>query len=65
MLKAKTSTRTSGSKDAALDSVVENNKRLNADIPAKLHQEVKMKAAQENTDMRGIIIKALEEYLAK
>ena len=35
------------------------------DFPDDLHQEVKMQAVIERTSFKGIVIKALEEYLAK
>jgi hypothetical protein len=35
------------------------------DFPEDLHYQIKVQAAVEKTTMKGIIIKAVEEYLKK
>jgi plasmid stability protein len=35
------------------------------DFPADLHKKVKIRAAEEETTIKAIIIKALTEYLKK
>ena len=35
------------------------------DFPEDLHQRAKLQAVKEYTTLKGIIIKALEEYLKK
>lgn len=40
-------------------------KRLNVDVPAELHKEIKVCAAQQSCDIRDIVIKAINDYLHK
>ena len=35
------------------------------DFPADLHKQAKIAAAEEETTLKGIIVKALTEYLEK
>lgn len=66
-LKAKKTSRDAAlHKQEALEEVTkEETKRLNVDVPASLHQKVKMLAAQQNTSITEIIIICLNEYLSK
>lgn len=41
----------------------EETSPLNAEIPASLHQEIKLLAVRKNTTMRRQIIDALQEHL--
>jgi predicted HicB family RNase H-like nuclease len=50
----------------ALDEVTkEATKRLNVDIPASLHQEIKTLAARQNTNIRDIVLACLHEYVSR
>jgi len=64
VLKAKSTRRDNETKAKVLEDVSsEPSKRLNTEIPARLHKEVKTRAAQEDISITDIVIKALNEYL--
>ena len=65
-LQAKTTRRSSEIKEAALAEVTaEPTKRLNVEIPARLHRQVKTTAAVADTTIVDIVTAALTEYLEK
>ena len=65
-LQAKTTRRSSEIKEAALAEVTaEPTKRLNVEIPARLHRQVKTAAAVADTTIVDIVSAALTEYLEK
>jgi hypothetical protein len=43
----------------------EGVKRTSLDLPVSLWKRVKVRAVEENTEFRRIVIEALEAYLAK
>jgi hypothetical protein len=43
----------------------EENRKTTIEIPADLHRRARIRAAETDTDFRTIVIRALEEYLAK
>lgn len=43
----------------------EAEERLNVLVPKALHKSIKLKATQEETSMKELTIKALNEYLNK
>lgn len=66
VLRAKSTRRDNDTKAKVLEDVsTEPSKRLNTEIPSGLHKEVKTRAAQEDTSITDIVIKALYEYLSK
>lgn len=66
VLKAKTSRRTTETKELAIDEVArEETTRLNAMIPVSLHKRVKLQAVEEERSITDIVIEALDEYLSK
>ena len=63
-LQAKTRRRTSDAKEVALAEVTEEpTKRLNVEISAKLHREIKMAAVVGDTTIVEIVTEALTAYL--
>lgn len=65
-LRAKTSRRKSQAKEAALEEATkEETKRLNLDIPISLHSQLKIRAVQEGTSMKELVMKALGEYMGE
>ena len=65
-LQAKTTRRTSEIKEAALAEVTaEPTKRLNVEIPARLHRQVKTAAALADTTIVDIVTEALTDYLER
>ena len=65
-LQAKTTRRTSDIKEAALAEVMaEPTKRLNVEIPARLHRQVKTAAALADTTIVDIVTAALTDYLER
>lgn len=66
MLKAKKTRRQHDNRDDAIAEVTKGEtKRLNADIPATLHTQVKLQATREGETISSVTIKALNEYLSK
>lgn len=43
----------------------EGVKRTSLDLPLSLWKAVKVRAAQDNTDFRSLVIRALEAYLKR
>lgn len=41
----------------------EETKRLHVHIPSSLHKQLKLRAAEEETDMTAVVVKALTAYL--
>jgi hypothetical protein len=39
--------------------------RLNVDVPRELHKRAKRRALDDDTDLRSVVIAAIEAYLAK
>jgi hypothetical protein len=39
--------------------------KTTVELPVELWQAAKMRAAENRSDLRGVIVKALEKYLAK
>lgn len=65
-LQAKTTRRSSEIKEAALAEVTaEPTKRLNVEIPARLHRQVKTAAAIDDTTIVEIVTEALTDYLRR
>lgn len=67
MLKAKKTRRQHDNRDEAiLDVTKEETKRLNVDIPIRLHNQIKIQAIKEGggATISSISIKALNEYLS-
>ena len=63
-LQARTNRRTSDAKEEALAEVTEEpTKRLNVEISAKLHRQVKMAAVVGDTTIVEIVTAALTDYL--
>ena len=52
-------------KKQASIKALEGIKRLNVNIPTKLHQKLKQCALDNQTNVTSIIIEAAENYLAK
>lgn len=68
MLKPKTrrDREESHGKSAALDDVRKHpNKRLNANIPAPLYQELQIQAAKDGRKINDLVIEWVNEYLSK
>ena len=66
MLKPKQSTRSSESKQEALDVLSADEKvRLNLDIPKQTMRELKVRAIEGETSVSGIIRKLVFEFLRK
>jgi len=68
MLKPKTrrNREDSQGKVAAMDDVrKEPTKRLNANIPASIYQELQIKAAQEGRKINELVNQWISEYLSK
>ncbi len=64
-LKAKTTTRVSeGKTDALIDVTKEKTVRLNANLSESLYQDLKIKAAKENTKINDLVIGWVKEYLS-
>ncbi len=64
ILQAKTHQRPSDAKEEAMAEVTaEPTKRLNVEIPAKLHRRVKMAAVIGETTIVDLVTMALEDYL--
>lgn len=64
VLDVKKTRRDSDAKTRALDEVTkEATKRLNVDIPASLHTQLKTRAAQQGTTIRVLAKQVLETYL--
>ncbi|MCV6637015.1 hypothetical protein [Candidatus Albibeggiatoa sp. nov. NOAA] len=49
--------------DTSDEIAPEKTKRLNANIPASLHAEIKMQAVREDIDIQRLVIKMATEYL--
>ena len=65
-LQAKTKRRTSDAKKEALAEVTEEpTKRLNVEISARLHRQVKMAAVVGDTTIVEIVTEALADYLER
>ncbi|NJL54783.1 hypothetical protein HC928_05995 [bacterium] len=65
-LKAKKSNRERDEKTQAIEEATrEDTKRLNAEIPTRLHSKVKIQAAREQRTVTQIVIEALNDYLSK
>ncbi len=65
-LQAKKTRRQREEKEAAItEATKEETKRLNAEIPKSLHNRLKMFAAEQETKITDVVIKALNEYLSK
>ena len=65
-LQARTNRRKSDAKEEALAEVTEEpTKRLNVEISAKLHRQVKMAAVVGDTTIVDIVTEALTDYLDK
>ena len=63
-LQARTNRRTSDAKEEALAEVIEEpTKRLNVEISARLHRQVKMAAVVGDTTIVEIVTEALTDYL--
>ena len=63
-LQARTKRRTSDAKEEALAEVTEEpTKRLNVEISAKLHRQVKIAAVVGDTTIVNIVTAALTDYL--
>lgn len=63
-LQARTNRRTSDAKEEALADVTEEpTKRLNVEISANLHRQIKMAAVVGDTTIVDIVTAALTEYL--
>lgn len=45
------------------EAASEPTKRLNANVPESLHRAVRMEAVRQDTNMKTVLIEALEEYL--
>jgi hypothetical protein len=43
----------------------DENRKTTIEIPANLHRRARIRAAESDTDFRSIVIRALEEYLAR
>jgi|AntRauTorckE6833_2_1112554.scaffolds.fasta_scaffold196995_1 predicted HicB family RNase H-like nuclease len=68
MLKPKTrrNREDSQGKTAAIDDVrKEPTKRLNANVPASVYQELQVKAAQEGRKINELVNQWVNEYLSK
>jgi hypothetical protein len=39
--------------------------KTTVELPVELWQSVKMRAVQDRSDLRGVIVKALEQYITK
>ena len=68
MLKPKTrrNREDSQGKTAAIDDVrKEPTKRLNANVPASLYQELQVKAAKEGRKINDLVNQWVDEYLSK
>lgn len=66
MLKAKTSRRERGDKEAALKELgKEETTRLNAEIPTSLHTQVKLFSVSSKQTITEIVQQSLVEYLRK
>jgi predicted HicB family RNase H-like nuclease len=64
-LRAKKMTTQSASKEAVVKEVTKvETTRLNADIPIRLHRDLKMLAAQQGKSITDITIQALNEHLS-
>ena len=65
VLKAKTTTRHTAAKDAALKEVTkEKTTRLNANIPESVYKSLKVKAAQDNGKINDLVLEWVNEYLS-
>ena len=65
-LQAKKTRRQRQEKEAALtEATKEETKRLNAEIPKTLHSKLKIFAAERETKITEVVIKALNEYMNK
>lgn len=65
-LQAKKNRRQRDEKEAAIaEATKEETKRLNAEIPKSLHNRLKIFAAEKETKITDVVIKALNEYLNK
>jgi predicted HicB family RNase H-like nuclease len=66
MLRAKTTRRSTETKDRVLEEVAkEETTRLNAVVPVSLHKAVKVQAANEERSITDLLIEALNDYLSK
>lgn len=66
VLKAKTTRRENQQKASAIDEATkEETIRLNADIPVRLHQQLKIRAVQERCSLTEIVTRVLNDYLSK
>lgn len=66
MLRAKTTRRSTETKDRVLEEVAkEETTRLNAVVPVSLHRAVKVQAANEGRSITDLLIEALNDYLNK
>lgn len=68
MLKTKTRRNredSEGKTTAIADVRKESTKRLNANIPASLYQELQIQAAKDGTKINDLVIKWINEYLSK
>lgn len=65
-LQARTNRRTSNAKEEALAEMTEEpTKRLNVEISATLHRQVKMAAVVGDTTIVDIVTEALTDYLGR
>ena len=66
VLKAKKVTSKSKSKTEALAEVTkEKTIRLNANIPESIYKSLKIKAAQEDTNINELVLLWVNEYISK
>lgn len=66
MLRAKTTRRSTETKDRVLAEVAkEETTRLNAVVPVSLHKAVKIQAASEGRSITDLLVEALSDYLSK
>ena len=58
--------RSNSAKQEAIKAVQEETtRRLNVNLPTKLHQQFKVKAVSEGVEMSGLILKWVNEYVSK
>ena len=66
LLKAKTTRRTDEVKRKALAVAgAEDLKRINLNVPKSFHDKVKGFAITQDTDISGVVVAALNEYMSK
>lgn len=65
-LQPKKTRRDHASKTEAIEAASkEETKRLNADIPVSLHNQVKIRAVEEGRNIVDLVVDALNDYLSK